>query len=115
VDGATAFLICYGLVAADVTGLWSCPRPWVRAGDWSYALYLVHPAVIACVCFVWRRFSVPGLWDNAAVLVIVLVTCLSVAAQIFIRLERPTSRSAGAIMEALSRGMKRAMKPLAST
>jgi peptidoglycan/LPS O-acetylase OafA/YrhL len=93
-DGVTAVLICYGLVAADAMRLWACPPRLARAGDWSYALYIVHTVVIAGVCCVWRGFSVPGLLDNVVVYLVAVGLSVVLAAQIFIRLERPMNRSA---------------------
>jgi peptidoglycan/LPS O-acetylase OafA/YrhL len=97
-DGTTALLFAYGLIAADLKGLWICPPRLAAAGDWSYALYLVHTVVIAVVCVFWRKISGPGLLDNVLIYVICLGVSLAVSAQIWNGLERPVCRSAGKVV-----------------
>jgi peptidoglycan/LPS O-acetylase OafA/YrhL len=97
-DGTTALLFAYGLIAADLKGLWTCPPPLAAAGDWSYALYLVHTVIIAAVCVVWRKISGPGLIDNALIYAICLGLSLVISAQIWTRLERPACRSASKVV-----------------
>jgi len=96
-DGLTALSLVYGLVAADIRRLWTCPARLVAAGDWSYALYLIHTVVIAGVCVVWRKFSGPGLLDNLLAYLAALGLSLALSALIWTRLERPICRSASKI------------------
>jgi peptidoglycan/LPS O-acetylase OafA/YrhL len=101
-DGCTAVLWCYGLVAADLRRLWTCPAFLSRGGDWSYALYLVHTLVIGMVCFVWRPLSQHGVFDNAVVLIVSLGASIAISAIVFNRLERPASRLATPILQRLA-------------
>jgi peptidoglycan/LPS O-acetylase OafA/YrhL len=91
-DGLVAFLLTYGLVAADLKRLWICPPRLAAAGDWSYALYLIHTVVIAGVCVIWRPLSKPGLIDNALVYLVCLALSVALSALAWIALERPTTR-----------------------
>jgi len=99
-DGLSAFLLVYGLIAADVKRLWTCPPRLVAAGDWSYALYLVHTVVIAGICMVWRPMSRPGLADNALAYATSLGLSLALSALFWIRLERPITRLVGRLVRA---------------
>jgi peptidoglycan/LPS O-acetylase OafA/YrhL len=91
-DGLVAFLLVYGLIAADLAQLWRCPPRLVAAGDWSYALYLVHTVVIAGVCLIWRSLLRPGLVDNGVAYAASLGLSLALSALFWIALERPTIR-----------------------
>ncbi len=99
-DGVTAFLLVYGLIAADLKRLWRCPPSLVAAGDWSYALYLIHTVVIAGVCLIWRPLSRPGLIDNALVYAVSLGLSLALSALFWNRLERPATRLVGRLLRA---------------
>jgi peptidoglycan/LPS O-acetylase OafA/YrhL len=99
-DGSVAFLMVYGLIAADMKRLWACPPRFVAAGDWSYALYLIHTVVIAGVCIIWRPFSRPGLIDNGLVYAICLGLSVILSAVFWIYLERPTTRFVGRLLRA---------------
>ncbi len=112
-DGLVAFLLVYGLVAADLKRLWTCPSRLAAAGDWSYALYLIHTVVIAGVCVMWRPFSRPGLIDNGGVYAICLSLSLALSALFWIALERPTTRFVGQLMRARrSRSLSVSAPPL---
>ncbi len=99
-DGLIAFLLVYGLIAADLTRLWRCPSGLVVAGDWSYALYLIHTVVIAGVCVIWRSLSRPGLIDNALAYAVCLGLSLALSALFWTVLERPTTRLVGRLVRA---------------
>ncbi len=108
-DGLVAFLLTYGLIAADLKRLWTCPSRLVAAGDWSYALYLIHTVVIAGACVIWRPFSRPGLVDNALVYLICLGLSVALSALFWIVLERPTTRLVGRLLRA-----RRSARPAAA-
>lgn len=99
-DGLVALLLVYGLVAADLKRLWTCPSRLTTAGDWSYALYLIHTVVIAGVCVIWRPLSGPGLIDNALAYAICLFVSVALSALIWFGLERPTTRLIGRLLRA---------------
>ncbi len=99
-DGLAAFLLIYGLVAADLKRLWTCPSRIVATGDWSYALYLIHTVVIAGVCVIWRPLSRPGLIDNGLAYGICLGVSVALSALFWIGLERPTTRLVGRLVRA---------------
>ncbi len=99
-DGVPAFLLVYGLIAADLKRLWRCPSSLVAAGDWSYALYLIHTVVIGGVCLIWRPLSRPGLVDNALVYGTSLGLSLALSALFWVRLERPATRFVGRLLRA---------------
>jgi len=99
-DGLAALLLVYGVIAADLKRLWTCPSRLAAAGDWSYALYLIHTVVIAGVCVIWRPFSRPGLIDNALVYAISLGASVALSALFWIVLERPTTRLVGRLIRA---------------
>jgi peptidoglycan/LPS O-acetylase OafA/YrhL len=105
-DGLVALLLVYGLVAADLKRLWTCSARLVAAGDWSYALYLIHTVAIAGVCMLWRPLSRPGLIDNALVYAVCLCVSIALSALFWIVLERPTTRFVGQFLRA-----RRAVRP----
>jgi peptidoglycan/LPS O-acetylase OafA/YrhL len=99
-DGLVALLLVYGLIAADCKRLWTCPARLVAAGDWSYALYLIHTVVIAGVCLIWRPLSRPGLIDNGLAYVVCLSVSLVASALLWNGLERPITRRVGRLLRA---------------
>ncbi len=99
-DGLVALLLIYGLVAADLKRLWTCSPRLVAAGDWSYALYLIHTFVIAAVCVIWRPLSRPGLIDNAVAYAGCLGLSLALSVLFWTALERPTTRLASRLLRA---------------
>jgi peptidoglycan/LPS O-acetylase OafA/YrhL len=111
-DGLAAALLVYGLVAADLKRLWTCPPRLVAAGDWSYALYLVHTGVIAGVCVIWRPLSRPGLIDNALVYATALGLSVCLSAVLWIGLERPTTRFVSRLLRARPSIRRPAAPPL---
>jgi peptidoglycan/LPS O-acetylase OafA/YrhL len=72
----------------------------VAAGDWSYALYLVHTVVIAGVCMIWKRVLTPGMVDNVLAYAVCLGLSLALSALLWIVLERPITRRVGRMMRA---------------
>ncbi len=112
-DGLPALLLVYGLIAADVTRLWRCPPRLVAAGDWSYALYLIHTVAIAGVCTIWRPLSRPGLVDNAVAYAICVSLSIGLSALFWIGLERPTTRLVGRLLRA-RRTVRRPDRPSAA-
>ncbi len=99
-DGLVAWLLVYGLIAADCRRLWTCPARLVAAGDWSYALYLIHTVVIAGVCLIWRPLARPGLIDNGLAYAVCLGLSLAASALLWRGLERPTTRVVGRLIRA---------------
>jgi peptidoglycan/LPS O-acetylase OafA/YrhL len=99
-EGLPALLLVYGLVAADLKRLWRCPPRLAAAGDWSYALYLIHTVVIAGVCMLWRPLSRPGLVDNAVAYGVSLGLSVALSGLFWIRLERPMTRWVSRILRA---------------
>jgi peptidoglycan/LPS O-acetylase OafA/YrhL len=105
-DGLVAFLLVYGVIAADLKRLWRCPSQLVAAGDWSYALYLVHTVATAGVCLLWRPLSRPGLIDNALAYAVCLGLSVALSALFWIALERPITHLVGRLTRA-----RRAIRP----
>jgi peptidoglycan/LPS O-acetylase OafA/YrhL len=100
-SGGTSRILSWGLpagllVMACVTAAHESVSPWtrvwVRLGDASYALYLLHPFVVRAVSLVWRRF---GAVTPLATLVYIFASlglaCL-VAIVINIFVERPSTK-----------------------
>lgn len=62
----------------------------VRLGHWSFALYLVHDVVIRLVLAVAGRPA--GIWERAAVWIVVAFVSQGLAAFLYTRVEHPAER-----------------------
>ncbi|MGJ3230227.1 MAG: acyltransferase family protein [Oceanicaulis sp.] len=88
--GAPCALLVYGVACLDIDGRRRAPAPLVLAGDWSYALYLVHLPIIAALVRVWGRLfpdggavSALGFWIVGA------AVCFASAASMHHLFEKP--------------------------
>lgn len=62
----------------------------MRLGHWSFALYLVHDVVIRLVLAVAGRPA--GIWERAAVWIVVAFVSQGLAAVLYTRVEHPAER-----------------------
>jgi len=94
--GPAFALIVYAVVVLEArTRLKSfVPTPLVRLGDWSYSLYLGHLLVLSGVArLFFPMFGGPGLFDNAAFLILSSSIAIALAALVYYAFERPLAKA----------------------
>ena len=86
---ASAFLV-FAFTDPNRVRVW--PTSLVALGDASYALYLLQAPLFVLSRQLWNKFSVPGIFDNAVALVLMLALSIALSFAFFRRVERPTQR-----------------------
>ena len=94
--GPAAFLLVYGMAVLEADHGWRAPRPLVALGDWSYALYLSHPLVLAALALLWAPWEQAGNpLDNIAWMATAAAAAIGFAALAYLLFERPVLALAG--------------------
>jgi exopolysaccharide production protein ExoZ len=89
-----SFLIILGLAKSEQLGM-RIPNPFIKLGDWSYALYLIHVPVFALTGRIFARFSKPNsVFDNLIFCAIALIGAIIAAAILHIAFEKPIMKMA---------------------
>ena len=97
--GPCGFIVL-GLACRDFAGK-AIFSPLVTLGDWSYALYLTHVLSLTVMGRVWAQFSPQGLWDNAAVLIVMVAASIAISGLVYNYIEAPIIKAAHGVRRRL--------------
>ena len=87
--GIPCTCIVYGAVAMEQRNQIIFPQWLKKAGDISYSIYLSHILVLSACLKVWKPFSAEGYFDNAILIVMMIVAAWITGFMVYRYLEHP--------------------------
>lgn len=88
-------LLLWGLVGLEKKGI-AAPKPLVKLGDWSYALYLIHVPVFSAILRLTMPMSQDGIIDNFIYILASIIIAIFAAFILHNFFERPILKIANA-------------------